>query len=147
MMDLRTLLHLTAATIVAVGVTGCVTGSSDSGSAGGGPYVEAFDPTGSALAAAFSRPTREADAEAALAAHVQTAAFLGQYAATRQKAGCPDRGVCAHRLILVHVDGRGKALGQTPSCAEISAQLDRQATGQVAVRGVTWVRRVGPCAA
>ncbi len=146
MMDPKTLLHLTAATLVAFGAAGCMTGS-DSGGTGSGRYVEAFDPTGSALAAAFRRPTREADAEAALAGHVRSAAFLEQYGATRQKAGCPDRGPCAHRLILVHVDGSGKPLGQTPSCAEISAQIDRQATGQVAVRGVTWVRRAGPCTA
>jgi len=146
MMDSKTLLHLTAATIMAFGVAGCMTGS-DSGGAGGGRYVEAFDPTGSALAAAFRRPTPEAGAEAALAEHVRTAAFLEQYSTTRQKAGCPDRGVCAHRLILVHVNGQGKPVGDPPSCAEISAQLDRQSGGQVAVRGVTWVRRVGPCAA
>jgi len=145
MMDSKTLLHLTAATIMAFGVAGCVTGSDSGG--GGGRYVEALDPTRSALAAAFRRPTSEADAEAALAEHVRTSAFLEQYPATRQKAGCPDRGVCTHRLILVHVNGQGKPVGDPPSCAEINAQLDRQSGGQVAVRGVTWVRRVAPCAA
>jgi hypothetical protein len=145
MMESRHVLHLTVAAMLAVGAGGCVTGSS--GGDGGGRYVEAFDPTGSALAAAFQRPTREADAEAALAEHVRTPAFLELYPATRQKAGCAASGPCAHRLTLVYVDGRGKPIGATPSCAEISAQLDRTASGQVSVRGVNWVRRSGACAA
>ena len=146
MVESKTVRYVAAIMILAAGVTGCVTGSSGGGDSGG-RYVEAFDPTGSALAAAFRRPTREADAEAVLAEHVRTPAFLQQYAATRQKAGCADSGACAHRLTLVQVDGRGKPLGETPTCAEISAQLDRDARGQVAVRGITWVRRAAPCAA
>lgn len=138
------MLRITAAVALALGAAGCVTGSGSSG--GGGRFVEAFDPTGSALAAAFRVPTREADAEAALAAHVRSSAFLEQYAATRQRAGCSDRGPCTHRLALVHVDGRGKPIGETPSCAQLSAELDRDARGQVAVRGVSWASRSGPCA-
>ena len=146
MMDRARSLRLVAPVILAIGAAGCAGGSSGGGG-GGGSYVEAFDPTGSALAAAFRRPTRESDAEAALAEHVRTAAFLEQYPATRQKAGCAPSGPCAHRLVLVRVDGRGKPLGETPSCAEISAQLDRGAGGQDGVRGVTWVRPGGACAA
>ncbi|HKV00157.1 MAG TPA: hypothetical protein VJR58_32970 [Vineibacter sp.] len=146
MVETKKVRYFAAAAVLAMSVTGCMTGSS-SGGDGGGRYVEAFDPTGSALAAAFRRPTREADAEAALAEHVRTPAFLQQYPATRQKANCPDSGSCTHRLTLVQVDGRGKPLGETPTCAEISAQLDRDARGQVAVRGISWVRRAAPCAA
>lgn len=143
----KSLLKLAAVAVAAAGLAACVTGAGDGGGGGGGQYVEAFDPTGSALAAAFRRPTRAADAEAALAEHVRSGAFLEQYPATRQKAGCADRGPCSHRLTLVYVDGRGRPLGQTPSCAEISAQLDRGAGGQVAVRGVSWVRQTAPCGA
>jgi hypothetical protein len=125
------------------GVSGCVT-SSGSGS-GGGRFVEAFDPTGSALAAAFGRPTPESEVQSALASHVRTSAFLEQYPATRQKAGCPASGSCTHRLVLVHVDGRGKPIGEQPSCGEISAQLDRTGQGQVSVRDVNWTRRSGAC--
>jgi len=146
MVQTKKVRYFAAIAILATSVAGCAGGSSGGGD-GGGRYVEAFDPTGSALAAAFRRPTREADAEAALAEHVRTTAFLQQYGATRQKAGCPDSGACTHRLTLVQVDGRGKPLGETPTCAEISAQLDRDARGQVAVRGITWVRRAAPCAA
>jgi hypothetical protein len=139
--------RLAATVILALGLAGCMTGSSGSSGGGGGSYVEAFDPTGSALAAAFRRPTLEGDAEAALAEHIRTAAFLQQYAATRQKAGCAATGVCTHRLVLVRVDGRGKPVGDPPSCGEISAQLDRSGSGQVSVRGVSWLRRSGPCTA
>ncbi|HEX2885785.1 hypothetical protein [Vineibacter terrae] len=147
MMKSKNALRAAAVLTLALGATACATGASSGGGDTGGRYVEAFDPTGSALAAAFRRPTREGDAEAALAEHVRTPAFLQQYAATRQKAGCPDTGSCTHRLILVQVDGRGRPLGETPTCAEINAQLDRDARGQVAVRGITWVRRAAPCAA
>jgi hypothetical protein len=137
-----------AAMILAMVVAGCSTGSSTGGAGGSaGSFVEAFDPTGSALAAAYIRPTREADVEAALAAHVRTAAFLQQYPATRQKAGCAATGPCGHRVALVQVDSRGKPLGETPSCGEISAQLDRAAGGEVTLRGVTWTRRSGRCGA
>jgi len=129
--------------MLAIGVTGCVTGASDGG---GGSYVEAFNPTADALAGAFGKPTREDDAQAVLAAQVSTPAFLEQYPATRQKAGCPDRGACTHRLTLVRVNGQGRPVGDPPSCGQISAQLDREASGQVSVRGVTWLRRSGPCA-
>ncbi len=139
-----TALRCVAVAMAMTGVAGCVTSS---GSGGGGRFVEAFDPTGSALAAAFGRPTPEAEVQSALAGHVRTAAFLEQYPVTRQKAGCAPSGSCTHRLALVHVDSRGKPLGEQPSCGEISAQLDRTAQGQVSVRDVTWTRRSGACGA
>jgi hypothetical protein len=140
-------LRVAAAAVLALGAAACAGGADPAGggSGGGGRFVEAFDPTGSALAAAFRRPTREADVRTALAEHVQTATFLQQYAATRQKAGCPASGPCTHRLMLVYVDGRGKPIGDNPSCAQVSADLDRDARGQVAVRGVTWTNRSARC--
>ncbi|HJQ55323.1 MAG TPA: hypothetical protein VJ890_00365 [Vineibacter sp.] len=137
--------RMAAATIMALGIAGCSGGTPSGGISSGGGFVESFDPTGSALAAAYTRPTREADVETVLAAHIRTAAFLQQYPATRQKAGCAASGPCNHRVALVQVDGRGKPLGETPSCGEINAQLDSTAGGQVALRGVTWTRRSGRC--
>lgn len=137
-----TALRCVAAAITMAAVAGCMTASSGGSS---GRFVEAFDPTGSALAAAFGRPTPEAEVQSVLAGHVRTPAFLEQYAATRQKAGCPASGSCAHKLVLVHVDGRGKPIGEPPSCGEISASLDRTAQGQVSVQDVTWTRRSGTC--
>ncbi|MCW5745292.1 MAG: hypothetical protein KIT36_03730 [Alphaproteobacteria bacterium] len=148
MAELKNAGRAAMAMVLAMGLAGCLTGpSGGGGGGGGGRYVEAFDPTGSALAAAFTRPTREDGVDAALAAHVRTAAFLQQYPATRRKAGCPDRGACTHRVVLVQVDGTGKPVGSTPSCAEISAQLDRDARGQVTVQSVAWTRRAGSCRA
>lgn len=147
MVALRTFGPIAALVMVVAGVSACSMGGSGGGGGAGGRFVEAFDPTGSALAAAFTRPTREETVESALAAHVNTPAFGQQYPATRQKAGCPATGSCTHRVALVQVDGRGKPLGDPPSCGEISAQLDRDARGQVSVRGVSWTRRSGRCGA
>ena len=95
----------------------------------------------------FSRNPDQMFCPASVTKLYSTAAFLEQYPATRQKAGCAPTGPCTHRLVLVRVDGRGKPLGDPPSCAEISATLDRDGRGQVGVRGVSWTRRGGPCAA
>lgn len=124
----------------------CATGATGGApSSGGGRLVEAFDPTASALSAAFRKPTPEGAAQSALADHANSAAFLEQYPATRRAANCGPTGPCAHRVSLVYVDGRGRPVGEPPSCGLITATLDRAASGRVAVQSVSWDRRGGVC--
>lgn len=146
-MNARPLRPLLATAALGGLLAACTMGAGVGGStsSGGGRLVEAFDPTASALSAAFRKPTPEGAAQTALSEHVNSAAFLEQYPATRRAANCGPTGPCAHRVSLVHVDGRGRPVGEPPSCGLITATLDRAASGRVAVQSVAWDRRGGAC--